>query len=407
MRLLKRSCKLLCIVILFCSFVLYNFSFTDCFCINAVAEEYHIGDIIEYGNYPQTDVTNELGEVLNEQNGTWISYKYYSGTGVFDDGQMAQSDYMKFKDVIYKGNKYRGVLFESYRPYCTGLTQADNNQNQFGYLTDITYWFKYDSLKWRVLDPSSGLIMCDSIIDCQAYNNYIISNRNAYWGDPAQTYYANDYASSSIRYWLNNDFFNTAFWDSQKTNIKTTMLNNNCYLTLIGHSGFEKYDSKNTQDKVFLLSYNEVLNSSYGFNVAWDNYDSNRQKKPTDYAKCQGSGGIKDNRNAYNGYSTWMLRTPSEDTLHSALVSYDGVVYNSTAFVMEGLDGICPAMQLEVIKNDIAGLCSEIPYNEVITNSNSNSITSTSNIIIYALVAVIIILLFIIILILKKKEKEK
>ena len=29
--------------------------------------------------YPQTDVTDELGSVLNEQGGKWISYGYFSG----------------------------------------------------------------------------------------------------------------------------------------------------------------------------------------------------------------------------------------------------------------------------------------------------------------------------------------
>ncbi len=37
------------------------------------------GDIIEFGMYPQTDVTDELGSVLNERGGEWISYGYFSG----------------------------------------------------------------------------------------------------------------------------------------------------------------------------------------------------------------------------------------------------------------------------------------------------------------------------------------
>ena len=42
------------------------------------------GEIVEYGTYPQTDVTASLGSVLNETEGEWISYNYYRGTGKQD-----------------------------------------------------------------------------------------------------------------------------------------------------------------------------------------------------------------------------------------------------------------------------------------------------------------------------------
>ena len=56
---------------------------------------YSVGDTIYYGTYPQTDVTAQLGSVLNSQSGTWKSYGYYSGTGSFSNGQMTPSDFMK------------------------------------------------------------------------------------------------------------------------------------------------------------------------------------------------------------------------------------------------------------------------------------------------------------------------
>ncbi|MCQ2475981.1 MAG: hypothetical protein MJ173_08785 [Clostridia bacterium] len=72
--------------------------------------------------------------------------------------------------------KYRGVKFSTYRPCWTedaSTTSADTQQDDNGYTVGNTYWFKYEPLVWRVLDSSTGLVMCESIIDSQAYNNYI------------------------------------------------------------------------------------------------------------------------------------------------------------------------------------------------------------------------------------------
>ena len=194
---------------------------------------------------------------------------------------------MKYADFTYNGTKYRAVTFSQYRPRWTSdsssasKTYQDNN----GYTPNNIYYFKYEPLKWRVLDPSTGLVLCESIIDSQAYSNTIYSygtdpyhNHPAYWNDAEHTHYANDYATSSIRAWLNDDFYNTAFSSSQKASILTSELDNKAYST-----SYSKFDSETTYDKVFLLSWSEMQNTAYGFS---SNYA--RQAKGTDYAKCQG-----------------------------------------------------------------------------------------------------------------------
>ena len=64
---------------------------------------YKVGSTLEYGSYPQTDVTSSLGAALNAMSGAWTS-----------------SGYCLYKDVVYNGAKYRGVTFDSYRPIFTG-----------------------------------------------------------------------------------------------------------------------------------------------------------------------------------------------------------------------------------------------------------------------------------------------
>ena len=323
---------------------------------------FKVGDIIEYGSYPKSDVTDSMGYILDQLNGTWVSYRYYSGPATENsialDGTMEPSDYMRYKDVTYNGNKYRGVIMDAFRPQYTSHTTAtsnppmwyDSNQAFYGYKKGKIYWFKYEPIKWRILDPSDGLIMCDSVIDSQPFNNYAIQNGRdehghlAYWGNIDQTYYASDYANSSIRQWLNDDFYNTAFSPSQKTNIKTTVLNNDCVGTLVGRDGFEEYDSITTEDKVFLLSYADIMNKKYGFQSE-NEMDDYRKLKGSDYAKCQGL-----NFDEKRGFSYWILRTATADSSVISCISPLGATTGShiveSILTIDTCRGICPALKL-------------------------------------------------------------
>ena len=219
---------------------------------------YKQGDIIEFGWYPQSEVTDssiisELNSLAGD-NKSWTSYGYYSGTGSYDDGQMKPGDYMRYKDVMYDSNKYRGVVFDTYRPsytgYITGISGSYAHQDDNGYTYGTVYWFKYEPIEWRVLDPATGMVMAETVLDSQSYNNYVLCNGTdeygygAYWGDSAQTYYANSYAQSSAREWLNEDFYNTSFSDEQQNIIAYTALDNSVYC-----ESCSAYDFEITYDK--------------------------------------------------------------------------------------------------------------------------------------------------------------
>lgn len=291
MKMRKFAAVLLAIVLL-CAAPISELAGVDCTVLfapkaEAVGKTYKVGDIVEFGSYPQSKVTDSsLVSALNSVSKNWVSYGYYSGTGCYatDYGTgyatMVQGDWMKYADFTYNGTKYRAVTFSQYRPSwtCNPSSAGKTDQDDNGYTLNNIYYFKYEPLKWRVLDPSTGFVLCESIVDSQAYNNTIYENGN-YWNNTEHTQYANDYATSSIRAWLNDNFYNTAFSSSQKASILTSELDNKAYDS--------KYDSKTTYDKVFLLSYSEMQNTAYGF-PANRNPSPARQAKGTDYAKCQG-----------------------------------------------------------------------------------------------------------------------
>ena len=298
-----------------------------------------MGDIGTFGSYPQTQVTDTaLLTELNAQNLSWVSYGYYSGNG--DIGSMTQSDYMKYADVTHGGSKYRAVKFTSYRPYWICGTSSPTYQDSNGYYTNTVYWFKYEPLRWRVLDPSSGLVMCEDIIDSQAYSNTIYhKSGSGYYNNPACTVYANDYATSSVRTWLNDDFYNTAFTSAEQSVIKTTELDNSAW------PGYPEYNSASTNDKLFLPSYSESTNAAYGFSSDRTNYDPARRAQGSDYAKCQGlyvynSPGSDCDKNSY-----WFLRSPGGNSHYACVVYYYGYVYNYYyVFYTSGI-GVRPAFK--------------------------------------------------------------
>ena len=277
----------------------------------ATITSYKQGDIIEFGWYPQSEVADvgiisELNSLAGD-NKLWTSYDYYSGTGRWYDGQMKPGDYMRYKDVVYGSNKYRGVVLDSYRPYYTGeQTTLDAPTDQYGYYIKTIYWFKYEPVKWRVLDPATGMVMSETIIDSQAYNNFVLGaeddcNPREYYGDREMVYFANNYAKSSIREWLNKDFYNTAFSTTQQRIINHTSLENSscCCSEYVG----SYYNSETTCDRIYLPSYEDLLNPNYGFSSQEDEKNVTRIAQGSDYSLCQGLLSFHP-----SGFP-WLLRT--------------------------------------------------------------------------------------------------
>ena len=282
-------------------------------------------DTILFGEYPQTEVTDStLVSTLNSLAGTkptssnsynWTSYGYYISGSV--------SNYMWYVDVENDGEMYRGVYFTSYRPDCprdsssTGNTHQDNN----GYTTSNIYWFKYEPISWTILNENNGtaLILCDMIIDSQQFD---YENRSYY----------NDYAESTIRKWLNETFYNTAFNDLQKEIILTTTVDNSAASTAYSSNS---YACEDTEDKVFLLSYKE--RTRYLTTIA------SGMKKTTDYAQAQGAY-ISTSSNGY-----WWLRSPYFNYSNGAnYVGHGGDVHNYN-YVYSTFTGVVPALQIQLI----------------------------------------------------------
>ena len=282
-----------------------------------------VGDTFTFGSYPQTDVTDELGLELTAaapSTDEWSSYNYYYNS--------EQSDYMKYYDLIYNDEMYRGVYFTQYRPYYWNTTSSAY-QSENGYDTNNIYWFRYDPLTWRILDPSTGYVICENIIDSQAFNNECYANGTedsygytAYYNDKTYSHLANDWSSSTIRTWLNETFFVTAFSLSERSQIPCTVHTTPAYST-----DRAEFDVGETEDYVFLPTYQDMLNTSYGFSSNAYDESINCRAHASDYAKSQGvyvSTNYTDKDGNYA--SDYRLRSAGYYSYNTTEVHYNGYV---------------------------------------------------------------------------------
>ena len=187
-------------------------------CAKEENAKFVVGDIVEFGSYPQTEITDEnLKQALNAVEATAKGFEgYYEAElrGPYGDKDYVENKNMMFyKDVTYNGEKYRGIKISSYRPSYTNLVPAKNNtaQSYYGYDIGEWYWFKYEPLKWKIFDAEKSLAISEIVIDSQPYNSIYKNNGYECINFSTNIEYANNFGTSTLCKWLNSDFLNTAF----------------------------------------------------------------------------------------------------------------------------------------------------------------------------------------------------
>ena len=233
------------------------------------------GKSVFYGYYPQSKVNDDnLIQTLNtlspEANG-W----YY----------LNETYYVKQVANVYNNELY---------------TFDDGSKVVNG----TTYWFECESIEWIILNKSGNTytLMSKLLLDNQNfYNDY--SSRTI----DGKEVYANNYEYSDIRTWLNGYFLNTAFALDNSYLLSTT-LDNSANQT---DSADNKYACENTQDKVFLPSYQDVLNSEYGFDST-NGVSVTRQAKTSDYVRAIGSWSNNRDSGLIQNGTYWTRSATSE-----------------------------------------------------------------------------------------------
>lgn len=151
-------------------------------------------------------------------------------------------------------------------------------------------------IEWLVLKNNNGtiLLLSKDILDYRAYNDI---NQDILWPD------------SSIRNWLNNDFYDLAFDTYEKS-------------VIIEHASVgdrepeyenDRYESK---DKVFLLSYDDIINPTYGFDSKDYVTDFYRKSSYTDAVLLKHPDLMEEGNGNDEGIKEcWWLRNRSRRTV--------------------------------------------------------------------------------------------
>ena len=200
--------------------------------------------------------------------------------------------------------------------------------------------WKEDPIEWIVLEKDD-VNKKELLI-----SKYILDTKIAYHkGDKKNITWEN----TTMRKWLNETFYDSAFSDDEKKKIIEVNLtndDNDDYMTLGG---------KDTKDKIFLLSISEARKYFVDKNDGGNKNQLSKlgAAKGTDYAVHHRKL-IKINKNKIDEYEEWaqdnssyFLRTPGGTQKQVAIVEPDAKIYTGGVTASTNVYGIRPAMWVE------------------------------------------------------------
>ena len=178
-----------------------------------------------------------------------------------------------------------------------------------------------EDIEWLVLDVqgNKALLLSRYALDSQPYNS---------------AYGKTTWEACTLRSWLNSTFFDAAFTAEEKASILVTEVDNGASQN---NSEWHTKGCNNTEDMVFLLSYNDT-----------DRYFDDRDARictPTNYAVSMGA----DTRTLDDGVTDaawWWLRSPGENETQASFVNFDGTRYTNA--VGNGYLSVRPAIWVEI-----------------------------------------------------------
>ena len=251
----------------------------------------------EMGSWPQTEVTDpNLLFHLNEMDSNRKNNPYWFR----DDKIIYDSSFglhverkIYYHDYVFNKERYRRIIIgNSEQFYFT--------DNVNGYHEDESYWFKWEPIKWKIVSKSDKFVYAISclILDSKPFNR---ENVKTEWN------------TSTIKHWLENDFFDNAFFEEEKNII------NSIYL-----------ESATNIETLF-----------------WSGDLRDPRVKGTDYAKSQG---LSINLN--NGFSNWWAPEPSIWTSKKAHYICDEKIKSKSCSVDNITLGVRPTISIGYFKQE-------------------------------------------------------
>lgn len=231
---------------------------------------------------------------------TNIFFGSYPQSEVKATPAIENAEYDSYGDAWVDGVKYRRAR-----------ASDANNKEQF---TESGYrYFKWERIRWRVLanDGKTLYVLADTGLDCRSYHEM---GAAVTWAD------------SSLRKWLNNAFYRTAFSDSERAAIVKQDVDNAAYAAE-GQDG-------TTQDDIYIPSLEEMAGRSYGFPADVQSPSPCRQIPASAYAYAMGAR-LGEEDGTGEQFCWWWLRSPAAKEANP--FRYAALIGSSGSFSMYGL----------------------------------------------------------------------
>ncbi|MBD5544479.1 MAG: Ig domain-containing protein [Lachnospiraceae bacterium] len=270
-------------------------------------QDYTEWDYVYFGSYPQSEVMDEAVIAAIEDS--------IPVSGILTDGGM---------DVWVDGVKYRRISSK----YMNNSVSAKQR------FSDCTYrYFKWERIKWKVLaiDEDSLFVVADKALDNKSYHD---TKESITW------------ENCTLRSWLNEEFYHTAFDRNEQSAIEEQDVENEDN-PLVSVDG-----GNQTTDKVYLLSMSEVTDSDYGFCKFYnmdieEDYGWSRKTDISDYAYVRGAMRSSSGSDQDSGH--WWLRSPGNASNKAVRVGPGGYLYKGAGAYVSMMEyAVCPALHIKV-----------------------------------------------------------
>ena len=226
-----------------------------------------VGNNIYFGTYSQTletdssIISNLESKITPFNDPADASSKGWNKQTDYASNATREAYYYRDIDLDDDGtNDYRVIHIYKYKNYNTSQPYDSSSlwyHDKTKYVEGSTYYFKYEEIKWDILEEKDGkaYLYANLALDAYCFEK-CTDNKEDKYSHGGKNGYANNYELSSIRKWLNEDFYNLSFNDLQKEIINQSTVKNGSSSVTDENNEFVCSD---TNDYVTLLSEKEVV----------------------------------------------------------------------------------------------------------------------------------------------------
>ncbi len=260
---------------------------------------------------------------------------YQKAKDLFEKGEKEEalsiflkiSDYKDVTDIVLNDEDLLNRVYTSIQGvYYRTPEEIEEKRKPFKTVGNTVYFGHYeqdDNLKngqerieWQVLKvaENKSLLLSKFVIDAKPYN---AGHKITTW------------ETSTLRGWLNKDFLNQTFSESEQKSIMSTSVDNG--KTQVNNK-WSTVGGNNTTDKLFLLSYADAFQ--------YFKRDADRKAKATAYAIREGAFA------GSGGSAAWWLRSPGTSTYKAAYITRGG--YSSNDYAENKTYGIRPVLWINL-----------------------------------------------------------